>query len=65
MAYRLCGPGKEGGEALLKRFKDIRRTLEQGMSLGLENLLVSLLIAGSTTDKSAMLSVQERTTWES
>ena len=30
VAYRLCGPGKESGEALLKRFKDIRRTLEQG-----------------------------------
>ena len=31
MAYRLCGPGRESGEALLKRFKEIRRTLEQGM----------------------------------
>ncbi|KAL3148140.1 hypothetical protein ABBQ38_014422 [Trebouxia sp. C0009 RCD-2024] len=31
VAYRLCGPGKESGEALLKRFKDIRRTLEQGL----------------------------------
>lgn len=30
VAYHLCGPGKESGEALLKRFKDIRRTLEQG-----------------------------------
>ncbi len=30
MAYRLCGPGRESGEALLKRFKEIRRTLEQG-----------------------------------
>ena len=33
VAYRLCGPGKESGEALLKRFKDIRRTLEQGTCL--------------------------------
>jgi len=31
VAYRLCGPGRESGEALLKRFKEIRRTLEQGM----------------------------------
>lgn len=31
VAYRLCGPGRESGEALLKRFKEIRRTLEQGL----------------------------------
>ena len=34
VAYHLCGPGKESGEALLKRFKDIRRTLEQGKNSG-------------------------------
>ena len=30
VAYRLCGPGRESGEALLKSFKEIRRTLEHG-----------------------------------
>ena len=35
VAYHLCGPGKDSGEALLKRFKDIRRTLEQGERLRL------------------------------
>ena len=30
VAYRLCGPGQESGELLLRSFKDMRRTLEQG-----------------------------------
>ncbi len=49
MAYRLCGPGRESGEALLKRFKEIRRTLEQG-KLALHELSGALGPLNSATD---------------
>jgi len=54
VAYRLCGPGRESGEALLKRFKEIRRTLEQGM-LVLHELPEALGRLNSATDINTFL----------
>ena len=54
MAYRLCGPGRESGEALLKRFKEIRRTLEQG-KLALHELSGALGPLNSATDINDLL----------